>query len=196
MILHYGCGAKDQVELKHASPVTTKPINSCRPPAHPMLRLQTLIGNQAVRRLVQTKRINDSLFFGTTVLQRHPGGREISRQEIEKCIRKWEKRPEEMSRLAADYFLGEIESGLTARYAIVDCVRDNDCTVTVAKEGPVLDVHWNKETRRIGVGYNHANGRRFCAWEYNGCERFNRRNPDGVLTLTLISCHGPMPPTP
>ena len=196
MILRHGCVAKDQVKLKGSSRGTTKPINSYRAPSHPMLRLQTIIGNQAVRRLVQTKRINDSLFFGTTVLQRHPGGREISRQEIEKCIRKWEKRPEEMSRLAADYFLGEIESGLTARYAIVDCVRDNDCTVTVAKEGPVLDVHWNKETRRIGVGYNHANGRRFCAWEYNGCERFNRRNPDGVLTLTLISCHGPMPPTP
>ena len=193
MILRHGCSAKDQVKLKGSSRPTMKPINCYRAPSHPMLRLQTIVGNRGVQRLVQTKRVNDPRALHYTELQRHPGGREISRQEIEKCIRKWEKRPEEMSRLAADYFLGEIESGLTARYAIVDCVSDNDCTVTVSKDGPVLDVRWYKDTRRIGVGFNHANGRRFCAYDYNGCDQFNRYTPNGVLTLTLISCHGPTP---
>jgi hypothetical protein len=193
MIRHHGCSVNDQVKLKGSARAAAKPVNCIRAPSHPMLRLQAIVGNQATRRLVLAKRSNDALICPELKLQRYPGGREISRQEIEKCIQKWEKQPEKMSIHAADYFLGEIDSSLTARYGDVDCASDNDCTVTVTKDGPVLDVRWVKDTRRVGVGYNHASGRRFCAWDYNGCDQFNRHTPNGVLTLTLVACHGPKP---
>jgi hypothetical protein len=99
-----------------------------------------------------------------------------------------------MAILAAEHFAGtETELNLSLRFADVECVNDHDCIVTVKKGGPVFDVRWNKELRRIGVGFNHAGGRRFCAYEYDGCEQFNRHTPDGVLTLTLVACHGPTP---
>ncbi len=128
-------------------------------------------------------------------LQCQPGRGKISRQEIEQCIRKWEKEPEEMSRLAADQFVTDEmgDSNLDLKWAPVQCETDDSCKVITENDGPVFDVTRNKETRRIGVGLNHAGGRRFCAYDYNGCERFNRRTPRGVLTLTLISCHGPKP---
>jgi len=133
---------------------------------------------------------------GTRIgLQRQPSRGKISRQEIEQCIRKWEKEPEEMSRLAADQFVTDEmgDSYLDLKWAPVQCETDDSCKVITENDGPVFDVTRNKETRRIGVGLNHAGGRRFCAYDYNGCERFNRRTPRGVLTLTLISCHGPKP---
>jgi hypothetical protein len=70
-------------------------------------------------------------------------------------------------------------------------VNDDDCKVTVKKGGPVLDVRWNKEIRLIGIGFNHASGRRFCAYDYDGCDQYSRRNFAGVLTLSLVRCHGP-----
>jgi hypothetical protein len=194
MIIHHDCIAKDQANLQGSSRVTPKPINCYRAPSHPIAVLQGIIGNQSVRRLVQSKRVNDLAALHETGIQRQPYGRGIDRQDKERCVLKWQKQPEKMSLHAAEYFLGsEIDANLTTRHATVDCVRDNDCTVTVAKGGPVLDVHWYTDVRRIGVGFNHANGRRFCAYDYDGCDQFNRHTPDGVLTLTLVSCHGPKP---
>ena len=54
-------------------------------------------------------------------LQRQAAGGGIGRQEKEKCIRKWEKEPEEMSIHAAEHFATtEIDSNLSLRFATVE----------------------------------------------------------------------------
>jgi hypothetical protein len=167
----------------------------------PVLQLQRTLGNQRVAQLIQDKRLAPQAFQSVRLsrgnaavgLQRQPG-RGIGRQEKEQCIRKWEKNPQEMSILAAEHFAGtETDFSMSFRFANVECINDHDCKVIVKEGGPVFDVRWNKELRRIGVGFNHANGRRFCAYDYDGCDQFNRHTPKGVLTLTLVACHGPTP---
>lgn len=100
-----------------------------------------------------------------------------------------------MSIHAAEHFAGtEIDPAPSLRFATVRCMNDHDCKITVKRGGPVFDVSWNKELRRIGVGFNHGSGRRrFCAYDYDGCDQYNRRTPNGVLTLTLVGCHGQRP---
>jgi hypothetical protein len=95
---------------------------------------------------------------------------------------------------AADYFAGtEMESAPLLRYASVRWEDDNHCKIRAGRSGPVFDVIWLKDLRRIGVGLDHVAGRRFCFYEYHTCDQFNRHTPNGVIVLTPVGCRGPRP---
>lgn len=128
-------------------------------------------------------------------LQRQSALGKVTPQEIEKCVRKWEKHPEEFSRLAAGHFVANEMPGsdLDLTWAPVECETDTFCKVMAEENGPVFDVTISKSSRRIGVGLSRAGRRRFCAYDYDDCERFNRRTPGGEPKLTLVDCHGSLP---
>jgi hypothetical protein len=114
------------------------------------------------------------------VIQRFVTGRGTSQSN---SCSGWEQDPESFSIHVARHFVAtQVNPALAGKPRSVTCESDHDCKVTFGDD-LVIDVYWNKDTRRVGAGRWTDQGRQFCAFDYS-CDS------TGQLILSVVKCYG------